>query len=1069
MLQNIKDLVSTLWFEKDKKKARDIGINLANQLLLLMGAPEKKIKLLKDIYNAALPPSYFNNQKIESWFEPHPFFNGPVALKLYDDKNSAFESSFFHLSETATKARIAATTLLGINWEDLEIYELPKYKIGIDFFLNFESNSLLLVISRKGNVRVIEFSERLTHTQEEILQKLSESKGVLAFEGFDLKTGQLLPREPQKTIHEILWKELQVNEVNKKFYTGIADHFDQLTKSLLITKQIKEKKDAQLFSSRLIGRLLFIWFLKKVNLVNNKMNYFDLENKNSTDYYEMKLKPLFFEVLNTPIEERKFIDIKTPFLNGGLFEPYSNDFYSQKIFFLDDFFPKLYSHLNEFNFTVDESTPEYEQIAIDPEMLGRVFENLLASIVPETADAANERKNKGAFYTPREIVSFMCKESLKEYLKSKLNEESLFEGINKLIDLNDANFVELKSTGLANLWGIRSKDVVPKIIHLLNEIKIFDPACGSGAFPIGMLQLISRSYDRLGAKYDISENKHVLGLNKGNFSRYYSKLSIIKNNLFGSDIEPMAIEIARLRCWLSLIIEEKSNVHPLPNLDFNFVCSNTLIKLNKQYDIFGGMEFEEKLRELTKKYYLTHSKLEKNKIKKVFAQQYSVNFENQILSDTRNQLLTWNPFDISKPADFFDSLLMFSINEFDIVIANPPYIHFETIKEVSYKLYKPLGYYTYEPRGDIYTLFYELGIQLLRQNGVLCYITSNKWMRAEYGNKLRKYILDHSTPLKLIDLGAGIFDAAAVDTNILLLTKTKIEKATLALAYNNNSINTLGDNFISNAIQIKFDKNKPWAILNPIEQSIQNKIERNGVLLGEMSEIQINMGLKTGLNEAFVVDEETKNKILEGCETNQEKDRTKLLIKPILRGKDISRYSYKWSGLFIILTHNGYTNSKGTYIPPINIENYHSIKKHLDKFKNDLSKRLDKGDTIYNLRDCSFLDVFKKDKIFWSDISTEPSFVKVSEEYLILNTAYMITGFSNWLIDYLNSDIVSWYFPKISSTLGNEGNRYFKQFVERIPIPKKFDINNPYAQFGFSEEEIKFIEQSNPKNNHTDS
>jgi hypothetical protein len=261
MLQNIKDLVSTLWFEKDKKKARDIGINLANQLLLLMGAPEKKIKLLKDIYNAALPPSYFNNQKIESWFEPHPFFNGPVALKLYDDKNSAFESSFFHLSETATKARIAATTLLGINWEDLEIYELPKYKVGIDFFLNFESNSLLLVISRRGNVRVIEFSERLTHTQEEILQKLSESNGVLAFEGFDLKTGQLLPREPQKTIHEILWKELQVNEVNKKFYSGIAEHFDQLSTFIHSSKQVNDHKDAQIFSSRLIGRLLFIWFL----------------------------------------------------------------------------------------------------------------------------------------------------------------------------------------------------------------------------------------------------------------------------------------------------------------------------------------------------------------------------------------------------------------------------------------------------------------------------------------------------------------------------------------------------------------------------------------------------------------------------------------------------------------------------------------------------------------------------------------------------------------------------------------------------------------------------------------
>ena len=743
MFQNIKDLISKLWFEKDKKKARDIAINLSNQLLLLLGAPLKNIKSLKDIYNAALPPSYFNNQKIESWFEPHPFFNGPVALKLYDDKNSAYECSFFHLSETATKARIAATTLLGINWEDLEIYELPKYKVGIDFFLNYDSNSLLMVISKRGNVRVIEFSERLTNTQVEILQRLSESKGVLAFDGIDIKTGKILPREPQKTIHEILWKELQVNEVNKKFYSGIAEHFDQLSTFVHSSKQVNDHKDAQIFSSRLIGRLLFIWFLRKMNFINSDPKYFDLESQNSTEYYENKLKPLFFEVLNTPVDERKFKDKKTPFLNGGLFESNINDFSGKKLILPNNFFSDLYNHLNSFNFTVDESTPEYEQVAIDPEMLGRVFENLLASIVPETASAASERKNKGAFYTPREIVSYMCRESLKEFFRAKINDDSLVEGISKLVDLNDAKFIELKSTGIANLWGVRSKEVVPKMIDFLNEIKVFDPACGSGAFPIGMLQLISRTFDRLNAKFDKNTKKHILATGKSTFDRYDSKLSIISNNLYGSDIEPMAIEISRLRSWLSLVIEEKSTIHPLPNLDFNFVCSNSLIMLDDHIDLLEG-DFEAKFADLKNLYFSTHNKTSKINLRNSFEKLYGVFYDTNKNSNKTNQLKSWNPFDTSKPALFFDSKTMFNFSKFDIVIANPPYIDYRKIDNLtkinlsnSYKISK------HSKMINIYTYFFELGLSLLNESGNLCYISPQQFLIYSNTKGLRDLIRDY--------------------------------------------------------------------------------------------------------------------------------------------------------------------------------------------------------------------------------------------------------------------------------------------------------------------------------------
>ncbi|NCC55342.1 MAG: hypothetical protein EOM11_07670, partial [Erysipelotrichia bacterium] len=500
MLQEISQLIEKLNHFNDKKSAQNIAFELANEILLHFGAPKEHLKTINDALESSFTFSYFKNQKMETWFETHRFYDSDrFAFKLYDNKTSSFESSFFHLTESSTKARIASTTLLGTNWEDSELTELPEYKVGIDFFLNHKSNALLMVVSKRGNIRAIEFSERLTNTQVEIL---SDLKGVLSYEGLDPETGKHIPREPQKTIHEMLWKSLQLNEVNKKFYQGISEHFQLLVSELKRKHVSLDEKDIQLFSSRLIGRLLFIWFLRKMDLINPEMNYFDLKDQDATLYYESKIKPLFFETLNLPVPERTHKDLKTPFLNGGLFEIHDNDFYSVSIKFPVTFFESLYEHLNSFNFTVDESTPEYEQVAIDPEMLGRVFENLLASIVPETSNAANERKNKGAFYTPREIVSFMCKESLKEFMKSKLDDESLTPGVEKLIDLNDANFLELKSTGLADLWGVRSKDVVPNLIDVLNDMKVFDPACGSGAFPMGMLHLLVKVYSRLDPKFE---------------------------------------------------------------------------------------------------------------------------------------------------------------------------------------------------------------------------------------------------------------------------------------------------------------------------------------------------------------------------------------------------------------------------------------------------------------------------------------------------------------------------------------------------------------------------------------
>ena len=1092
MFHNIKGLISTLWVEKDKGKARDVAINLSNQLLFVMGAPVKKIKSLKDIYNAALPPSYFNNQKIESWFEPHPYFNGPVALKLYDDKQSAFESSFFHLSETATKSKIAATTLLGINWEDLEIYELPKYKVGIDFFLNFESNSLLMVISKRGNVRVVEFSERLTNTQEEILRNLSDSSGVLAFDGIDLKTGKQLTKEPQNTIHEILWKELQVSEVNKNFYSGISHHFNILSEFLTLKNQISEK-DAQLFSLRLIGRLLFSWFLKKMKLINEKFDYFNIDNSDSTEYYQNKIKPLFFEVLNKSIDERHFIDKSTPFLNGGLFEIHSNDFIDLKIIYPVDFFQSLYDHFNKFNFTVDESTPEYEQIAIDPEMLGRVFENLLASIVPETSNLANERSNKGAFYTPREVVSFMCKESLKEYLLNGLKDKSLENGISKLIDLNDARFIELKSTGLANLWGVRSKDIVPKIIEFLNDIKVFDPACGSGAFPIGMLHIISRTYERLNARYDSNLIKHVFGSNKSNENLYESKLFIIKNNLFGSDIEPMAIEFTRLRSWLSLIVEEKSSIKPLPNLDFNFVCSNSLVQLKDTLLDFGNNDaYEKENKNLRDMYFKTHKQKDKKSLRSKYSELYKIHNQSDWISDRSKQLASWNPFDIDNPSSFFDSEVMFNIDKFDIVIGNPPYIQLQYMEKEVKKLYESLSYDTFSKTGDIYCLFYEFGLKILKSSGSLCFITSNKWMKAGYGEKLRQYLLNNSTPLKLIDFSAKqVFDSVTVDVNIILLSSKKTDIHCRVVNIEETK-EKLEEFFERKAMLIRFPRNgEPWNINNGFDLAIKKKIDTIGIKIGNLN-VKISYGVKTGLNDAFVIDKSTKNKLISKQKNSLD------LIKPLVRGRDIKRYECEFLDLYLITT-----------FPALNlsIDDYGAIKEHLLSFGKD---RLEQsGKSIYvsgkktkarkktsnkwfeTQDQISYYKEFNQPKIIWAELARSGNsfFYDKKGLYPLAGVFSLIINDTSIMYEYLlavlNNPAVLFYHEQVYSKLDVTGWQWKKDPIEKIPIPipslekqneiRKFinlletsnDVERSvliskidiliFQLFNFSKEEIKYI------------
>ena len=362
------------------------------------------------------------------------------------------------------------------------------------------------------------------------------------------------------------------------------------------------------------------------------------------------------------------------------------------------------------------------------------------------------------------------------------------------------------------------------------------------------------------------------------------------------------------------------------------------------------------------------------------------------------------------------------------MIGNPPYVQLQDDGGKLAEMYKPAKFNTFNRMGDIYQLFYEKGIALLRKDGHLCYITSNKWMRAGYGETSRKYFAEQTQPKILIDLaGEKVFENATVDVNILLLQKAAYTQNTYALR---GGLECLKDRsgLAKQAVQaIEFPKNgNNWVILSDIEQRIKQKIEAVGTPLKEWN-IKIYRGILTGCNEAFIINKEKRDELIKKCPKSAE------IIRPILRGRDIKRYSYDFAELYLLNVHNGIREKN---IPLVNIDDYPAIKTHLDQYWDKISVRDDRGKTPYNLRNCAYMDDFNKQKIIWTDIACKPSFVFSDKEIYFLNTAYMLSGHHlYYLLHILNSKLITFYFTHTATGLGNKGLRLFKIFVEKIPIP----------------------------------
>ena len=628
---------------------------------------------------------------------------------------------------------------------------------------------------------------------------------------------------------------------------------------------------------------------------------------------------------------------------------------------------------------------------------------------------------------------------------------------------------------------------------------------------------------------------------------FKEKKTIIENCLFGVDLNPNAVNICCLRLWIELLknayyTKESgyAELETLPNIDINIKVGNSLIHrfaLNQDISEIlkkSGVSISD-YRNAVSQYKNAHSKDEKHalegtiqKIKDDFqtyigqhdpllVRKYQIEREldkvsapllfevskkEQAQRDKQAKELQKKLANIQQEIDDIRNNRMFvgafewriefpevldeegNFEGFDCIIGNPPYIQLQKMGTDADALQK-MNYDTYERTGDIYCLFYEMGMKLLKKGALLSFITSNGWMKSAYGQSLRSLFAEKYTPSLLVDFaGYKVFESATVDVNILNLKNDKGTVHTKACSIDKSGfdITKLSDYVQTHSQYSYFKVGEAWTILSDIEQSIKQKVESVGTPLKDW-DIEIYRGVLTGYNEAFIISSETREAILDNCRSHEERQRTEEIIRPILRGRDIRRYSYQWSNLWIINTHNGI---KGE-LERVHIEDYPAIKQHIDRHWDKVVKRADQGDTPYNLRNCAYLDLLSQPKIIWGEISDKSKFcIDLHGRYVPEATTFMLSGENLiYLLAFLNCSVSEYLFSIIGTTTGVGTVRWKKYKILELPVPKSIpndlfsqllevcsqtiessdnDSNESkinsiiYQVYGLSEDEIEFIE-----------
>ena len=899
---------------------------------------------------------------------------------------------------------------------------------------------------------------------------------------------------------EMLSKDFfrEYKEIYEEFF---AEIFKEEHNQALFKGNDKAVRD---FVKRMMGRIVFLYFIQKKGWLavpkgknwgegNHNYLYHLYQETPKEDwpyFYEKRLVPLFFDTLTDKSSESEDNSLRFPYLNGGLFDK-SQDENFDSIVLPYETFSRLFDTFDKYNFTVYEDSPNEHTIAVDPEMLGHIFENLL-----------EDNKDKGAFYTPKEIVHYMCKESLKTFLLSKItfddSSEKIKDVITKIIEHQPLNEDEEKY--------IREKEHI--ITTSVENVKICDPAIGSGAFPMGLLQEI----------YYLKVTLQQLGIIPEQNDAQIKK-HIIEQTIYGVDIDSGAVDIARLRFWLSLVVDEPKP-QPLPNLDFKIMQGNSLLEsyqgvdlshIGKEEEIivddlidFGDeyksvqrltffSDAKEKIQQLIKNYFTStedktlkrkeindliegkiHYKIifEKRQVKykvDLFEKKFGITSEEDLteklqkgtltskgkeykayIADKKrlleldlieNELISFQT-KIERPYFLWHTYFkdVFDKGGFDIVIGNPPYVQLQNNGGKLAALYEEEGFETFARSGDIYCLFYEKAYQLLKQGGICNFITSNKWMRAGYGQATRKFFLEHTNPLILIDFaGIKVFETATVDVNILLYVKEKPTFNTWGCTIKDNELKKLSLYVRQHGGKTTFSSDESWVILSEIEQRIKAKIEAIGTPLKEWN-VNIYRGVLTGYNDAFIIDKAKKEEILANCQSEEERKKTDELIRPILRGRDIKRYGYDWKNLYVI------TARLVTDIP----NNYPAVCKHLEQFKgkgklgdNSTTKVFKRPWWAWMQEPVNYWEDFSKQKIMYPNMTKFMPFLLDNTGFFINDKGFIITGnHLSYLVAFFNSNIFKICYRDSFPELQGGTRELRKIFFDQVKIPNIQHIIN---------------------------
>lgn len=843
--------------------------------------------------------------------------------------------------------------------------------------------------------------------------------------------------------------------VSKKFYQWYSallfggKYRDNKNKSCTIAKEdslvssimrVESEQSREKIAQTTIDRLIFIKFLESKGIIKNQIIHYlyTLEDER----LNVQLRSLFFDVMSTKVEQREgvnpqFKDI--PYLNGSLFIRIPAEVENPDYRIRPTTLKEVFRFLDSFSFTNEGGA---SSISLDPEIMGYIFE---MSMLDE------DRKGTGAFYTPKEITTYMSRDAIHDkflqnvrgYLKNK--EGYTPKEADEIRTMEDV--YRLKEMRLSGIFS-----------EVLTSFTVCDNACGSGAFLLAAADVLYDMYMKINENSGLRNSK--IGIRR----------LIISNNLYGVDLNPNAVEIAKLRLWLWLVDVYESDQIPeaLPNIDYNILSGNSLVGFGRidpgiqksvtLDDYLGGKSLTMLLKERNKLVasYKNKSGDDARRLKKqIDSLSDPIHFKlDQMLFKecAKGMGCTFEQFRELRPFHWgFDFSSVFDKTGFDVIIGNPPYVQLQKMTKsdndlvvLARRYYEVAGYRSFDTMGDLYCLFYERSNKLLKPAGILSYITSNKWMRNSYGANLRNYFIQNTDMRHVIDIAdLQVFKSATVECDILsfqsrIVGSDRNEILVPSCVLSDNSQLEDIEGFVeSNMVNYSFELDKPWVIDVGLYPSIEAKMKEKGKLLGEW-ENPIFFGIKTGLNDAFIIDQKEYNHIIQS-DSNSSK-----LLYPILRGKDIQRYRYSFGNKWII----------GTFpFLKLSIEDYPGIVEHFAKYPRELLEQTGEKHIIDGVEKKSrkktnnrwfetqdtvkYCDEFRKEKIIWGEISDHPKFsLDRFGEFAAEATTFFMTGdHLPYLLGILNSKFSDYAFSHIGTTTGMGTTRWKKYTIQQLPVP----------------------------------